>query len=88
MGAVDPCDGTAGAEKIAFNKFHVAKHLSEAIDRVRRQEQHKPQREGAQRLKGSHYLWLRNPQHKDWQAWVPRPSVVAWNRSSVWPVPV
>ena len=30
-----------GAEKIAFDKFHVASHLGEAIDRVRRQEQRK-----------------------------------------------
>ena len=35
-----------GAEKIAFDKFHVAKHLSEAMDRVRRQEQRKLPAEG------------------------------------------
>lgn len=39
-----------GAEKIALDKFHVASHLGEAIDRVRRQEQRKLSGEGAQRL--------------------------------------
>ena len=58
-----------GAEKIAFDKFHVASHLGEAIDRVRRQEQRKLPGEGAQRLKGSRYLWLKNPRHMDWQRW-------------------
>ena len=58
-----------GVEKIAFDKFHVAKHLSEAIDRVRRQEQRKLPGEGAQQRKGSRYLWLKNPQNMDRQRW-------------------
>ena len=35
----------------------------------RRQEQRKLLGEGAQRLKGSRYLWLKNPQPMDWQRW-------------------
>ena len=34
-----------------------------------RQEQRKLPGEGAQRLKGSRYLWLTNPRHMDWQRW-------------------
>ena len=32
---------------------------------VRQQEQRKLPGEGGQRLKGSRYLWLKNPQHMD-----------------------
>ena len=35
----------------------------------RRQEQRKLPGEGAQRLKGGRYLWLKNPRHMDWQRW-------------------
>lgn len=51
-----------GAErKIAFDRFHVAKHLNDAVDKVRRQENRELLGEGDERLKGSKYLWLRNP---------------------------
>jgi transposase len=46
--------------KIAFDKFHVAMHLSQAVDRVRRQEHGALRRRGDQRLKGTRYLWLEN----------------------------
>ena len=51
-----------GVDETSFQKRH-------AIDRVRRQEQRKLPGEGAQRLKGSRYLWLKNPQNMDWQRW-------------------
>ncbi len=47
--------------KIAFDKFHVAMHLSQAVDRVRRREHGALRRQGDQRLKGTRYLWLENP---------------------------
>jgi transposase len=51
--------------KIAFDKFHVAGHLGEAVDRVRRRE-HKALLElGDDSLKGSRYLWLTNPDNLD-----------------------
>jgi transposase len=48
-------------EKIAFDKFHVAQHLGEAVDRVRREENKKLLLAGDERLKGTRYLWLQNP---------------------------
>lgn len=51
-----------GAEdKIAFDKFHVAKYLGEAVDKVRRQEHKALMAEGRQDLKGTKYSWLYNP---------------------------
>ena len=49
------------AEKIAFDKFHVAKYLGEAVDKVRRQEHKALMAVGSDELKGSKYQWLYNP---------------------------
>ena len=49
-------------EKICFDKFHVAKHLGDAVDRVRRQEQREQARDGDRSLVGTKYKWLRNPE--------------------------
>ena len=46
--------------KIAFDKFHVAKHLNEAVDKVRKQENKQLLSEGDKRLKGTKYDWLHN----------------------------
>jgi len=48
-------------EKIAFDKFHVAAHLSDAVDKVRRAENARLKRNGDDALKGTRYLWLSNP---------------------------
>ena len=48
--------------KIAFDKFHVAKHLGDAVDKVRRQEHKKLQAMGDETLKGTKYVWLQNPE--------------------------
>ncbi|MCU7882089.1 MAG: transposase [Candidatus Thiodiazotropha sp. (ex Lucinoma aequizonata)] len=50
-------------EKIAFDKFHVAKYLGEAVDKVRRQEHKALMSEGYEDLKWSKYDWLYNPQN-------------------------
>lgn len=50
-------------EKIAFDKFHVAKYLGEAVDKVRRQEHKALMKEGYEDLKGSKYDWLYNPEN-------------------------
>jgi len=50
-------------DKIAFDKFHVAKYLGEAVDKVRRQEHKTLMAEGYEDLKGSKYDWLTNPQN-------------------------
>ena len=50
-------------EKIAFDKFHVAKYLGDAVDKVRRQEHKALMAEGYEDLKGSKYDWLYNPEN-------------------------
>lgn len=47
--------------KIVFDKFHIAKHLGDAVDRVRRQEHKTLKAAGDDRLKGTRYDWLRHP---------------------------
>lgn len=48
-------------EKIAFDKFHVAKYLGDGVDKVRREEHRELLGEGDASLKGTKYQWLRNP---------------------------
>ena len=48
-------------KKIVFDKFHIAQHLGEAVDRVRRGEQKTLKAAGDDRLTGTRYDWLRNP---------------------------
>ena len=60
-----------GAEhKIAFDKFHVAKHLGDAVDKVRRAE-HKAllAGEGDSILTKSRYLWLQHPDNMTDKSW-------------------
>jgi transposase len=49
-------------EKICFDKFHVAKHLGDAVDQVRRQEQRQLLKEGDRSLVRTKYVWLTNPE--------------------------
>ena len=44
--------------RIVFDKFHIAAHLSKAVDSVRRQEHRELRRAGAEILTRSRYLWL------------------------------
>ena len=56
----------AGADqKIVFDKFHVAQHLSQAVDQVRRKEDKALRAKGDDRLVGTRYDWLRNPTTMD-----------------------
>lgn len=56
-------------KKIVFDKFHIAKHLNEAVDKVRRSEHKQLRALGDERLKGSKYRWLKNPQHFTFRDW-------------------
>ena len=47
--------------ELVHDKFHVAKHLNEAVDKVRRQENKELLKQGDETLKGSRQLWLFNP---------------------------
>jgi transposase len=55
--------------KIVFDKFHVAKHLGDAVDQVRRQENRELRAEGDDRLVKSRYLWLQNPDRMSLRQW-------------------
>jgi transposase len=48
--------------KIVFDKFHVAKHLHDAVDHVRRAEHRVLKQADDRRLTGTKYLWLMRPQ--------------------------
>ena len=57
------------AEKIAFDKFHVAQHLTDAVDRVRRREHRELKRRGDDRLTKTKYLWLKHPANIPDRTW-------------------
>jgi transposase len=48
--------------KIAFDKFHVASHLGDAVDKVRRAEHRDLMAHDDVTLKGTKYIWLQNPE--------------------------
>jgi len=56
-------------EKIVFDKFHIAKHLNEAVDRVRKAEHKVLKAQGDERLTGSKYQWLRNQKNFSDEQW-------------------
>jgi len=55
---VDSTTQKAPQAEIVHDKFHVSKHLNEAIDQVRRREHKALKGEGDERLKGTKQLWL------------------------------
>ncbi len=56
-------------KKIAFDKFHVAKHLGDAVDKVRRSENKELLEQGCNDLKGTRYLWLRKGENLSPKRW-------------------
>jgi transposase len=61
-------------EKIVFDKFHIAKHLGDAVDRVRRRENRELRAQGDDRLIKTKYWWLQNPDtmsHRHWRDFSP-----------------
>jgi transposase len=56
--------------KIAFDKFHVAKHLGDAVDQVRRQEHKALMGFGDERLARTKYFWLENPERMSEDRWI------------------
>jgi transposase len=47
-----------GRSKIVFDRFHIMKHMNEAVDAVRKEENRLLMSEDIDLLKGSKYLWL------------------------------
>jgi len=56
--------------EIVHDRFHISKHLNEAVDWVRRSEHKVLQRTGDDRLKGSKHLWLFNPENLSDDRWI------------------
>ena len=56
-------------EKIVFDKFHIAKHLGDAVDHVRRQENRELRAQGDDRLIKTKYWWLQNPDNMSHRRW-------------------
>jgi hypothetical protein len=59
----------AAKEKIVFDKFHVAEHLNDAVDRVRRAGAPRASRTGRRALVGTKYARLRSPESFATDAW-------------------
>jgi len=57
-----------GAE-IVHDKFHIAKYLGEAVDKVRRAENKSLSADGDQTLKGTRQMWLYNMENLDDDRW-------------------
>jgi len=55
------------AKKIVFDRFHVMRHVLEAVDQVRKSEHRQLSDSGESPLKGTKYLWLWSP--KNMPAW-------------------
>jgi transposase len=56
--------------EIVHDRFHISKHLNEAVDQVRRQEQKTLKKDGDERLTGSKQLWLFNPENISDDRWL------------------
>jgi transposase len=46
---------------LVFDKFHIVRHLMEAVDQVRRDEIREKGKEHKDLMKDSRYIWLKNP---------------------------
>lgn len=55
-------------EKMVFDRFHIMRHVVDAVDKVRKQEHKALIKAGDVRLTKSKYLWLTNPENMTDQA--------------------
>jgi transposase len=46
---------------LVFDKFHIVRHLMNAVDRVRKDEAKRLRKENPDLLRGTKYIWLKNP---------------------------
>jgi len=59
---------SAADEKIVFDKFHIMKHLGDAVDKVRRREHRDLHGKGDERLAKTRFLWLTHPDRLEREA--------------------
>lgn len=67
------------AADIVFDKFHMVRLLSDAVDKVRKQEHHQLLLEGDTTLSGSKYWWLKSPDNLTAKQWRSFKSLLAIN---------
>ena len=63
-------EANAPQAEIVHDRFHISKHLNEAVDQVRRSENKLLKQAGDDRLKGSKHLWLFNPENLSEERWI------------------
>jgi transposase len=68
---------------ICFDRFHVAKHLNEAVNDVRKREHRELRAEGDQRLLRTKFLWLMGPERRQALSHERRLEFVALRRASL-----
>jgi transposase len=67
---VNSIETNAAQAEVVHDRFHISKHLNEAVDQVRRQEHKALRQAGDQRLTGSKQLWLFNPENLSEDRWI------------------
>jgi transposase len=58
---IDTIKAKAPKATLVFDKFHIVRQLTEAVDKVRRQEAAEKEQEHKDVLVGTRYIWLKNP---------------------------
>jgi len=67
---VKSIESNASQAEIVHDRFHISKHLNEAVDKVRRQENKALAKADDDRLKGTKQLWLFNPENISEDRWI------------------
>ena len=52
------------SSKIVYDRFHIMKHMNEAVDLVRRRKNRSLAEEGDDRLKRTKCLWITSKEHE------------------------
>jgi transposase len=77
-----------GQAKIVFDRFHIMKHMTEAVDKVRKQEHRLLQEQGDDSLKGTKYLWLFAQENlpEQWDEWLARLQALHLKTGRAWAI--
>ena len=67
---INSAENNVEQAEIVHDRFHISKHLNDAVDKVRRQEHKTLKKDGDERLKGSKQLWLFNPENLGEDRWI------------------
>jgi transposase len=68
---------------IVFDKFHIVRHLMEAVDKVRRMEARVLAESGDESLKRTRYVWLKNPWNLTVRQWATLGELLRMNLKTV-----